>query len=301
MMDASQNHRIRVLVVDDSVLMGRQIAGILSQDPEIEVIGRAKDGVEALEKIDKFKPDVVTLDVEMPKMNGITALKHIMVKHSTPTVMISSLTREGARTTFDALRYGAIDVIAKPSKRDEDSLEAQKSDIVGKVKKAAKIRTGRSRYVRISAAHPRRDDTGEPHDASTRFIGIGAGTGGYYSLLRLIPALPPGFKDIVIAVILVSPVYVAPFTAYLAENSGVPVKQAAEAYRLEKGTCYVGSGVGELFPPDSQASGVLGVPSHAPPGAGPDQPIDRLFGSLARLAGNRAVGVIMSGSGDDGA
>ncbi len=143
-MNGKVNSKIRVLVVDDSTLMSRQITSILNDDRKIEVVGRARDGLEALAMVGSLKPDVVTLDVEMPRMNGITALKHIMVKHCVPTVMISALTTEGARATFDALKYGAIDVIAKPSRREDESLDAQKADIIAKVHRAAAIRTGRA-------------------------------------------------------------------------------------------------------------------------------------------------------------
>ncbi len=148
------NSKIRVLVVDDSALMSRQITAILQNDEKLQVVGWAKDGLEALNMVRSLRPDVVTMDVEMPRMNGITALKHIMVKHPVPTVMISALTVEGARTTFDALKYGAIDVIAKPSRREDVSLDAQQAEIVAKVKRAAAIRTGRSRYMRISPRSP---------------------------------------------------------------------------------------------------------------------------------------------------
>ena len=146
----NSNHVKRVLVVEDSALMGRQISNILNSAPDLTVVGRARDGLEALNMVEEFKPDVITMDVEMPRMNGITALKHVMMKYSIPTVMISALTTEGATTTFDALKFGAIDVIAKPSQREDESLEAQQADIVAKVRRAAEIRTGRARYIRIA-------------------------------------------------------------------------------------------------------------------------------------------------------
>ena len=164
------NNKIKVLVVDDSALMGRQIAGILDDDEKIQVVGLAKDGMEAVEMVGALKPDVVTLDVEMPRMNGITALKHIMIKYDVPTVMISALTKEGARTTFDALRYGAIDVIAKPSRREDESLEAQKSDIIAKVKRAAQIRSGRARYMKISVPPVQEKKAGGRPDSDRKSV-----------------------------------------------------------------------------------------------------------------------------------
>lgn len=294
--------KVRVLVVDDSVLMGRQIAGILDNDEQIEVVGRAKDGMEALEMVAELKPDVVTLDVEMPRMDGITALKHIMVKYSTPTVMISALTKEGATTTFDALKYGAIDVIAKPSRRQNVSLDAQREDIVNKVKRAAAIRTGRSRYIRMSggkagALRP----TGEPPNSMTRFVGLGAGTGGYYSLLRIIPGLGSDFSDVVVAVILVSARYIEPFVTYLASHSPVRVKTVKEGRTVEKGTVYICSGQdGPTISADSDGQLRLRlskVTSEFSAGGA----VDRMMKSLAGIAGNRAMGCVLSGPGNDGA
>jgi two-component system, chemotaxis family, protein-glutamate methylesterase/glutaminase len=140
-----EKRKIRALVVDDSVFVGMQIARILNGDDEIEVVGRARDGVEALSMVGELRPDVVTLDLEMPGQGGMTTLKHIMVWHPLPTVIISALTTEGSKSAFDAIRFGAIDIIAKPSRSEDESLVAQKDEIVGKVKRAAAIGAERTR------------------------------------------------------------------------------------------------------------------------------------------------------------
>lgn len=298
-MDRGENNKIRVLVVDDSALMSRQIAGILSGDAEIEVVGRAKDGLEALDMVGSLRPDVVTLDVEMPRMNGITTLKHIMVRHSVPTVMISALTTEGARTTFDALKYGAIDVIAKPSRREDESLDAQRADIIAKVRRAAAIRTGRSRYIRMNRPGDVVEKSpGNPTDQTTRFIGIGAGTGGYYGLLRIVPALSPDFQDVLVVVLLVARRYVVPFVSYLETHSSVPVKTVHGEDLLEKGTCYICSGQdGVALHKSVQGDTTFRI-------LGTEQartwPVNRMLASLSTF-GSRAVGVVMTGAGTDGA
>lgn len=301
-MDNGSNQKIKVLVVDDSTLMSRQIAGILDEDEKIEVVGRAKDGLEAISMVMDLKPDVVTMDVEMPRMNGITALKHIMVKHATPTVMISALTTEGARTSFDALKYGAIDVIAKPSRREDESLDAQKADIIAKVRRAASIRTGRSRYLRMLQPHnsrPKARRGGVP-DSSTRFIGIGAGTGGYYGLLRIVPALDTDFQNVLIVVIQVANRYVPPFVEYLDMHSAIRVRSIQEGVGPETGCCYICS-VQDRLVIDQDPDGCFWF---ARSSSGEDDPepggIDLMFGALAGL-GDKAVGVIMTGSGADGA
>jgi len=298
-MDPHENNRIRVLVVDDSALMSRQIAGILGDDDHIHVVGRAKDGQEALDMIEILKPDVITLDVEMPRMNGITTLKHIMVRYATPTVMISALTTEGARTTFDALKFGAIDVIAKPSRREDQSLEAQKAEIVAKVRRAAAIRTGRSRYVRVpSSGSATVKGPGKPADRSTRLIGMGAGTGGYYGLLRVVPALRKTFANTIIAMLLVANKYIEPFIGYLDWHSAIPVRGIRGVTIPEKGTCYVCSGEDGLIIEKNRD----GIPRFKVMGqctANPG-PIDRLFLSLSAF-GQRAAGIVMTGPGSDGA
>ncbi len=298
-MDNGANNRIRVLVVDDSALMSRQIAGILNDDDKIEVVGRAKDGQEALDMVGSLKPDVVTLDVEMPRMNGITALKHIMVRHSVPTVMISALTTEGARTTFDALKYGAIDVIAKPSRREDESLDAQKADIISKVRRAAAIRTGRSRYIRMGHSQQALEkSTRGPCDGSTRFIGIGAGTGGYYGLLRIVPSLTGEFQDVIVVVLLVARRYVAPFVSYLESHSSIPVRTIHGVEVPEKGTCYICSGQdGVTLVKGTDGSGKFEVLGSEIPWT---FPVNEMLSSLSAF-GSRAIGVVMTGSGTDGA
>lgn len=302
MIDKRIRRRIRVLVVDDSVLMGIQISKILSADEKIEVVGRAKDGVEALEMIQQLSPDVVTLDVEMPRMDGITALKHIMVRHPVPIIMVSSLTREGAKATFDALRFGALDVIAKPSRRETDSLEAQAEDIVTRVKQAANIGIDRARYRKRPSKSGLwgHNSLGEP-DESTRFIGIGTGTGGYYSILQVIPHLRPGFDDVVLAVIRVTPRYIEPFVSYLEGFSPVPVRNIRDVHAPEKGACYLCSAQDSvILGPDEDGRTKFDV-NVKENWSGLDGPINMMFRSLARVAGPRAVGVVMSGAGSDGA
>ncbi|HMK34684.1 MAG TPA: chemotaxis protein CheB [Desulfomonilaceae bacterium] len=300
-MSEGSGKKIKVLVVDDSALMSRQIANILNGDSSIEVVGRAKDGLEALTLVKELSPDVVTMDVEMPRMNGITALKHIMVKYSTPTVMISALTKEGARTTFDALKYGAIDVIAKPSRREDENLEAQQTDIINKVKRAAAIRTGRSRYIRMSHAIrlEEKKTKGNP-DPSTRFIGIGAGTGGYYALLRIIPTLTVDFHDILVAVVLVASRYIEPFVAYLDSQSAVPVYSFKGSTVPKKGGCYICSGE-ERPVLKINGDGIMkfNVSEHSP--ADGSRALDRMLASLASHAGSHATGIVLTGAGKDGA
>ncbi len=293
--------KIRVLVVDDSALMNRQITNILQAEPDMEVVGRAKDGIECLSLVTELRPDVITLDVEMPRMNGITALKHIMIKHSTPTVMISALTQEGSRTTFDALRYGAVDVVAKPSRREDENLDAQKYDIVTKVRRAAAIRTGRSKYLRINGA-PSLEKSGRGiPDSNTAFTCVGAGTGGYCTLLKIIPELPADFDGLFIATLLVGAKYIDPFVAYLDSHSAIPVRNAVREAQLQKGICYIASSDNRLEL-TANGDGVWKFTS-AVDVASPqdDGAVDIMLKSIAQLVGPKITGIILTGAGKDGA
>ncbi len=290
--------KIRVLVVDDSQLMRRQLTAILQADPSIEVIGGAKDGAEALTMANELRPDVITLDVEMPRMNGITALKHIMIKYSIPTIMISALTKEGARTSFDALRYGAIDVVAKPSRREDENLGGQKADIVAKVKRAAVIRMGRSKYLRLNTASPQDKDDTSATTPETKYIVLGAGTGGYYALLKIVTAIPQEFKGALIVTLTVAPRYIDPFVLYLDTHSAIPVRNARNESALHAGVCYVVSA--DDYPQAYEnGDGRLNLAYSTERAR--ESPIDDLFTSLAQTAGSRCVGIVLTGAGADGA
>lgn len=303
-MKVRENKKIRVLVVDDSVLMSRQISNILASAGGIEVVGRAKDGLEALTMVSELKPDVVTMDVEMPRMNGITALKHLMVRSAVPVIMISALTTDGARTTFDAFKYGAIDVVAKPSRRDDTNLEVQKADIIAKVKRAARVSPGRLRYIRVNAVGTEQvpKPLGPP-DSSTRFVVLGAGTGGHYALLRVLPGLPPGFQGVIIIVILMARRYLDPFVVFLASHCSVPVNVAADGMVVEKGVAYICSGhEGLILQSDAQGRVAFKKTATQEESAlGKEGSINLMFRSVARVAGPQGVGVVMSGPGRDGA
>lgn len=296
--------KIRVLVVDDSVLMSRQISSILASAGGIEVVGRAKDGVEAVAMVKELMPDVVTLDVEMPRMNGITALKHIMIRHAVPAVMISALTTEGARATFDSFKYGAVDVVAKPSRREDVDLAVQKAEIVAKVRRAAAISPSRLRYIRIASVNSGmpREGLGNPDDA-TRFIVVGTGVGGNYTLLKVVPPLPESFSSVLIAVIQLPSRYLDLFVSFLQAHCRIPVRAANKETVVEKGVCYVTSGQEALILSEKAAGRLVLTPVGSRPNSGPDEQglIDEVFRSVARLVGPRAVGVVMSGAGRDGA
>jgi two-component system, chemotaxis family, protein-glutamate methylesterase/glutaminase len=301
MQNRFNKRKIRVLVADGSAFEGMQIAKILDEDDRIEVVGRAKDGDATLHMVEDLSPDVITLDVDMPGMDGTAILKHIMVRHSVPTLMVCSLTPEQSRLAFDALRYGAIDVLSKPSFEGTDSLEAWKASITSKVKRAASIGADRCRCTGISSSKPKskKRTLGSP-DSLTRFIGIGAGPEAYHSLIRIIPNLSSDFQEVLIAKFVDSAPYPEGMAFYLDEHSSIRVRNCREASALEKGTCYVcGPHDRVLLDRDSEGHVRL-ILEEAPGTTNGMGEVDRMFQSLAGVAGKKATGIIMSGPGSDG-
>ena len=181
---------IKVLIVDYSKLIRRAVRGLLESDPEIVVVGEAENGAQALDLVSKLKPDVITLDVNMPVMDGISTIKHLMIKSPLPTVMLSTLTDEGAKVTFDALRFGATDFMLKPSRLGSNDVEGQQDEIVRRVKNAANVSIGSIRYVRVpQKGQSKATRTQQPCEY---VVGIGASEGSYGPLLNIIPALDSG-------------------------------------------------------------------------------------------------------------
>ena len=183
----------KLLIVDDSKLIRRAVSTIFEDQDKIQVVGEAGNGREALELLPKLNPDVVTLDVNMPVMDGLTTLKHIMIKSPRPTVMLSSLTQEGASVTFDALKYGAIDFIPKPSKTDGNSIGEQELNIIKKVKLAAEVKIESVHYIKSS---PKEKSKNKPNNNECKGIfAIGSSEGGYGALLKIIPQIIPDLKE----------------------------------------------------------------------------------------------------------
>ncbi|HHC24874.1 MAG TPA: response regulator [Desulfobacterales bacterium] len=284
---------IKLLIVDDSRLMRQVIGKIFESGNNVQVIGEAANGKEALGMIPSLKPDVITLDINMPVMDGLTALKHIMIKHPTPVVMCSTLTQEGASTTFDTLKFGAVDFIHKPSNQQPETLEEQCETIRKKVTMAAGVEIGAVRYLRPKA----RAGTSAQGTAYTHIIAICAAEGGYSALLKIIPLLSPALPTVFIAVLYESSGHVDSFVRYLDDNSSVKVERAIDAVPIESGVCYIASG-DEHVTVHSFYGEYLKVT--ASPSPLHRDAIDRLMFSLADVMSERVVGIILSGAGDDG-
>jgi len=288
------NKLIRVLIVDDSSLIRQGISSIFSSDSQIEVVGQAVNGKEALSMIDELNPDVVTLDVNMPVMDGLTTLKHLMVANPRPVIMLSSLTSEGADITFDALRYGAVDFITKPS-RKEDGFEKAKDQLLNKVKAAAEMKVDAVRYIRVP--DNKKQQAVQPQDCH-QVVVIGAAEGGYGSLLKIVPQLSRDGAAAFLVVLYAEQKHTRSFARYLDSISAVTVKAAIHGEFLEAGVCYISSGNDYMtlhHDGDRQLLHVRSAPFEFRKGS-----VDRALFSAAEMFGANTAGVILSGKGADG-
>lgn len=287
--------RIRTLVVDDSALMRAMIPTMLETSPDIEVVGTASNPLTAREMIKTLAPDVITLDVEMPKMDGISFLEKIMSLRPMPVVMVSSLTQEGADITLRALELGAVDFVAKPLVDLERVMPELAGELVRKVKAAA------SAPVRVRA----RRSAGNPEDRPVSFrttekiVAIGASTGGVELLGTLLSGLPANAPATVIAQHMPSH-FTRQFSARLDGRSAVSVSEAEDGQVLKPGQVVIAPGGRHLSVTRSGTDYVCRL-TDGDPVSGHKPSVDVLFNSVAQACGANAVGVILTGMGRDGA
>ena len=280
---------VRVLIVDDSATMRSHIATVLQRDPEIEVVGEAGDPLEAREAIKRLNPDVLTLDVEMPNMNGIDFLEKIMRLRPMPVVMVSTLTVRGAEATMEALELGAIDCVAKPS---TGGLEAFQ-DLPFKVKAAAK--------AKVKPLAPSNGPKPGPveHTPDGRIIAIGSSTGGVEALIAIISRFPANCPPTVITQHMPA-TFTKSFSERLDRLCAPKVAEAHDGAVLENGRVYVAPGGEQHL--EVGGSGALRCRLSPGPAVNGHRPsVDVLFRSVAKIAGAKAVGAILTGMGRDGA
>jgi len=308
-----QTKKTRVLIVDDSASIRQILSKVLEQDPEIEVIGTASDPFIAAKRIRDEVPDVITLDVEMPNMDGITFLRKLMSQHPIPVVMCSSLTEEGSQTLLQALEAGAVDIILKPKIGAADHLSEIGDNIRHVVKAAAKARLGNLRRNREKAlAHPLNPQekltadavlpppTGRAMAKTTEMIvAVGASTGGTEALREMLERLPANAPGMVIVQHMPEK-FTAAFASRLNTLCEVEVKEAADGDAVLRGHVLVAPG--GLHTLIERRGARYHVSVREGPLVSRHRPsVDVLFRSAARVAGSNAMGVIMTGMGDDGA
>lgn len=286
---------VRVLVVDDSSLMRQLLTSVLSSDPGIEVVGSAPDPYVARDLIKTLNPDVVTLDIEMPHMDGVTFLRKIMTLRPTPVVMISTLTQAGAQITLEALEIGAVDFIAKPTKNVANELAELANTLQSKVKAAARARLANMRPARI-ARQPR---PARVRTAAGRLVFVGASTGGVEALKAVLMDLPPDCPPILITQHMPER-FTTSFAERLNRECPMKVSEAAHGDVIEPGHAYIAPGSHHLEIVRSGRGYACSL-GNGPAVSGHRPSVDVLFGSAARVVGAGAVGVILTGMGKDGA
>jgi two-component system chemotaxis response regulator CheB len=283
------------LVVDDSALIRQLLTTLLSADPEIEVVGTADDPYVARDRIKALNPDVITLDVEMPHMDGITFLRKIMTLRPMPVIMISTLTQAGADTTLEALEIGAVDFIAKPSNDAANALTALAGELQAKVKAAARTRI--ATRAAMAAAPARSIARSVPSNG--KIVAIGASTGGVEALKAVLIRLPADCPPIVITQHM-PPRFTAAFAQRLNRECPMTITEAADQDPIEPGHVYIAPGSHHL-----QVTKVGGqyrcALDDGPSVSGHRPSVDVLFRSVARTVGKSAIGVILTGMGKDGA
>lgn len=294
---------IRALVVDDSALMRRLISDVLNGSGRIEVVGVARDGREAVAQAARLKPDVVTLDVEMPEVSGLDALPAILAVHEVPVVMVSALTQEGADVTLKALEFGAVDYHPKPARNQLAEMRAEGDLLVAKVLGAAEGRVFRPRRGTAAStpSAPPRVPTPLPPGEAAGCIAIGISTGGPQALARVIPLLRPPTPPILIVQHMPA-AFTGVFAARLDRTSTLDVKEAADGDLVEPNRVLVAPGGRHLTVVGRAARARASLSSPDDPAVSGHRPsVDVLFRSVARVYGEEAVGVIMTGMGRDGA
>ncbi len=287
---------IRVLVVDDSAFVRKAIALMLERAPDIQVAGTARDGEEALAQVRALDPDVVTLDVEMPGMDGLTALRHLIREAPRPVLMISSLTQEGAATTVEALAAGAFDFIPKEHARISTSITKIESELHQKVRQAARARRRPLRPA-PGAAPPRPAPLRFP---DARVLVVGISTGGPLALQALIPALPASFPVPIAIVQHMPPHFTRSLARRLDASSALDVREAEPGLALVPGRVVLARG-GEHLTLRASARGTVEAVLSPEPAALLHRPAaDELFRSAAEVYGRGVVALVMTGMGKDG-
>jgi len=286
--------KIKLLIIDDSLLIRTMIKTITSADPSIEVVGEAADPFEAREKIKQLNPDVVTLDVEMPRMDGLSFLAKIMSLRPMPVVMVSTLTQKGADVTIRALELGAVDYVAKPTNQD---LTAVGQELILKIKIASSAKVRQSGKQRGSEQTPA--PLPGPKFYSRKLIAIGSSTGGVESLYDIILRLPVNCPPVIIAQH-ISKGFSERFALRVNKSTVVNVKEAEDGEILVSGTVYIGQG-GKHISVKKSGNKVICQVTEDTEGESYRPSVDRLFCSVAEVVGADAVGVILTGMGKDGA
>ena len=319
-------NKIKVLIVDDSIFMRKALETLLSGEPDIEIVGMAKNGLEAIEMAEQFKPDIITMDIEMPTMDGITALERIMKSNPTPVIMVSSLTKEGADATLKALDLGAVDFMTKDSQsfggtdiekglKDKIRKFAKNKSLVKLLTPSSTFNSNSNQSFRIPGAHSHPTSVSTPFAHSSnvdgskrvvinktgikRVVALGTSTGGPQSLQKVIPLLPADLGVPVVVTQHMPPNFTQSLATRLNTLSKLEVVEAQGKEKLEPNVVYIAKGgyhlkfqkVGASVYTElsTEPSNVFNIPG-----------VDVMVDSIAEIYGKECLGVIMTGMGSDG-
>jgi two-component system chemotaxis response regulator CheB len=295
-----QNEPIRVVVVDDSALMRQVISRLLNEAPDIEVVDTAQDPHAARQLIKTHNPDVLTLDIEMANMDGLTFLEKLMTLRPMPVVMVSSLTQEGSQAALRALELGAVDFVGKPNGDLRRGMENVAVSLVEKVRAAARAQVKPLHNPRPAAPPALTRPLAPVHGTQGyRAIGIGASTGGVEAIYQVVSALPPGLPGILVVQHMPGG-FTRSFAKRLDALSQLTVMEAEDGMPIHPGHVYIAPGTHHLIMAQEGGQDVCYL-GDGPPTTGHRPSVDELFNSIAATAGKQSIGVILTGMGKDGA
>lgn len=294
----------KVLIVDDSAFMRKILTDIINADKDLMVVGTARNGKDAIAMIKELKPDIVTMDVEMPVMNGIEALEKIMEANPLPVVMLSSLTTEGGEATMTALELGAVDFVSKPSSVFLINAEEMKKELTDKIKNAVKaklfdkLKNDLNLQRNITINH--QTITKKP-SAKLKIIAIGTSTGGPRALQSIIPIIPSNISAALMIVQHMPPGFTKSLADRLNSMSKLHVKEAEDNEKVVAGTAYIAPGNYHLTVAEDNRGDYYIRLNQEKPVSGHRPSADVMFNSLAELGYKNVIGVILTGMGSDGA
>lgn len=287
---------IKALIVDDALFMRKAISEILESDDRLQVIGSARDGLDGLEKIKALKPDVITLDIDMPRMDGLAAIRHIMIESPVPVVVLSSLFSDGA-VTFEALRLGVVDFVPKPSGAASEDMDRSRRKIIDRVKIASGVNFENIRRVRMQTGHQDLSNQDTQETTNPKYvIALGTSLSGPNTVIRLLTRLSPALPTALVVVQEIAPPILPAFVKQFNEHVPWNIHIATDGQVIQKGDCYICSNeIALRIENNEQGQPVMRLDEAV------EKPLNVLFNSVAESYQQNAIGVMLTGVGDDGA
>lgn len=290
------NDPIKALIVDDALFMRKAIVEILESDSNLQIVGTAQDGLDGLNKIKELRPDVVTLDIDMPRMDGLAAIRHIMIESPVPVVVLSSLFSDGG-VTFEALRLGVVDFVPKPSGAISEDMDKSRRQIIDRVKIASNVNFNNIRRVRIQPEKYLADQTAADTPRALEYlVALGTSLSGPNTVIRLMSRLSSSLPAAVVVVQEIAPQILPAFVKKFNEHAPWEIRTAEDGQVIEQGVCYICSNEQALRIERNED----GQPCMSM-GEAVDHPLNMLFETAAETFNKKTIGVMLTGVGDDGA